>query len=584
MVTMSKRNRYKNDMLNYVAIVAIVILINYILSFAFGRFDMTADKRYSLSNSTLELLKDSERLNERVFFRIYLDGDLPADFVRIKNAIKEKLDEFIVYAGDNIQYEFIDPNADENEEYNFEVQRGLYDDGLRPTVIKIQKNSEINEKIIWPGALVEYKGSTVDHIQFFSQSKVDVNTDMRVIADGVINSLEYKLVETIRRVTNDDKKSIGFLQGHGELDQFQTFDAREGLKVHYSVEDVAIEGKIDALNDYDALVIAKPTQRFSEKDKFVIDQFIMNGGRVMWFVDPMNPNLDSLYSTGITYSLPYDLNIEKDMLYKYGVRLNSNILLDENCAPLYIPPLNGTFPWYLSPKLLPQDHVITANLDPVRGNYTSSADPVNESDTAVTKTVLLRTSPNSIFYKSPARMSFELVVEGFKPNFNNPKLGDFPVAVLLEGTFKSAFENRINDAFLNSPDFETKFTSQYNRMLVVSDGDVIQNMVDVQGAGEEMKPYPLKLDYEYFVPDPSRDRPMKLYSNLDFILNTMDYMLEDNSLLDLRSKSISFRMLDRDKIAENRSFWTFINIFFPILLIGLLALIQLIRRRQKFAR
>ena len=580
---MKKKSTYQGDIVNYIGVFAIIIVVNYICSFAFGRFDMTADQRYSLSNSTQELLEDEERFSDAVFFKIYLDGDLPADFKRMRNAIKEKLDEFRVFAGDRVQYEFVDPNGDEDEEQNFKFQKGLFDDGLRFTKVSIQTNNGSEERTLWPGALVEYGGSTVDHIQFLSKSMVYDSDDTRSMADGVINSLEYKLVDVIRRVTTKQKKTIGFLQGHGELNEYQTFSARQGLSVHYSVESVAIDGQVNALDPYDALVIAKPSERFNEKDKFIIDQYIMNGGRVMWFVDPMNPNLDSLYTTAITYAMPYDLNIEKDMLYKYGVRLNSNILLDESCGPVYVPFLDNVFPWYFTPKLQPQDHVITGNLDPIRGNYASTIDIVNASDTAVTKTVILASTSDAIFYKSPARISFELTDKSFKPNFNAPNQGDYPVAVLLEGNFSSPFENRVSDAFLSSPDFQTKFRSEHNKMLVVSDGDIIQNLVDLRKNGDQLEPMPLPLDYEHFMAG-QNNVPPKLYSNLDFILNSMDYLLGDESLLDLRSKTIAFRMLNQEKVNKERTYWSFINIFIPLLAILLLALVQFLVRRMKYAK
>ena len=581
---MKKSSTYKRDIINFAGIVAIIFVVNYIMSFMFGRFDMTEDDRYSLSESTKEMLQDDERFNDRIYFRIYLDGDLPADLKKIRNAIQEKLDEFIVYAGDKIQYEFIDPNGDEDEEFNYEVQKGLHDDGLRPTTVSVIENNGIQERIFWPGALIEYQGSTVDYIQFLNKSSIVDGEDTRNLADGVINSLEYKIIDAIRRVTTKEKKSIGFLQGHGELNDYQTFDARQGLAKHYSVDNVTIDGQISALEEFDALIVAKPTERFNEKDKFVIDQFIMNGGRVMWFIDPMDPNLDSLYSSGLTFGLPKDLNIEKDMIYKYGVRLNTNMVLDENCGPVYLPFFDNFFPWYFTPRFQPEKHLITSNLDPIRGNYASTADPVNESDTAVTKTVILRTSPNSIYYKSPARISFNVAVPeaNQKPDFNNPQNGSYPVAVLLEGRFSSPFEHIISDAFLNSPDFETKFKSDYNRMMVVSDGDIIQNLVDSRKNGDQLVPYPLPIDYEHFIPQ--NQIPRKQYSNLDFILNSMDYLLGDNSLLDLRSKTISFRMLNTKKIVEERTMWSFINIFVPLLAILLLALFQIIMRRMKYAK
>ena len=321
------------DILSHAGVIAILFLLNYVLSFSFGRFDLTEDKRHSLSDNTITMLQDENRIKDRIFFKIYLEGDLPADIMKIRNAIQEKLDEFIVYADDNIQYEFIDPNGEEDEDYNLEVQQIIYSEGIQPCDIEILESGKAEVKTIWPGALIEYKGTTVDRVQFFDKKVIFSGENLRGLADKTINNLEYQLISAVRRVTADDKMIVSFLHGHGELKPHQTMDVRNGLNRYYLVDDIEIGGQIAALDNTDALIIAQPKQRFSEKDKFVIDQYIMNGGKVLWFVDPMNVNRDSLYRTGQTYGIAANLNIEKDMLYKYGVRLNNNVIIDNDCGP-----------------------------------------------------------------------------------------------------------------------------------------------------------------------------------------------------------------------------------------------------------
>ena len=578
----AKTNSAKRDILNYVGIVAIIILMNYILSFFFGRFDLTEDKRYSLSDNTIALLEDDDRMKDRVFLRIYLDGDLPADLMKIRNAIREKLDEFKVYAGDKIQYEFIDPNGEDDEDYNLEVQKNIYSEGISPTDIQIAKSGNIEVKTVWPGALIDYKGTTVDQIQFFNKRLIASNEDSRGLAERTINNLEYKLISAIRRVTADDKQTIGFLRGHDELDEWQTADVRQGLNRYYLVEDVEINGQINALDEMDALVVAQPKKPFTERDKFVIDQFIMNGGKVLWFIDPLDINRDSLYYRGETFGISANLNIEKDMIYKYGARLYTNTVIDKECGPIYVPghPV-GIVDWYFYPLLQRSEHPITKNIDPIKGEYASTVEIVNKEDLDVKKTVLLSSSSNSLAFKSPVRINYSIV--DVEPNFNQNGESDLPVALMMEGKFKSAFENRLTQEFSESPDFKTRFKSDSTKMLVVADGDIIRNEVETKVVDGEMKYRAIPLNIDVFgVQNPNRTAKYN-YGNRDFVLNSIDYMMDDNSLIDVRAKTITMRILDRERAGKEKTFWKFMNIGFPLLCIIILGLIQFISRKRKYA-
>lgn len=578
-----KVNSARKDILNFVGVVAIIILANYVLSFFFGRFDLTEDKRHSLSDNTIALLEDTDRIQDRVFMKIYLEGDLPADIMKIRNALQEKLDEFIVYSGDKIQYEFIDPNGEDDPQYNIEVQKNIYSEGISPCDIQIIKSGQAEIKTIWPGALIEYKGKTVDQIQFFNKRIIFSNEDTRGLADRTINNLEYKLISAVRRVTASSKQTVAFLKGHNELDEWQTADVRAGLDRYYLVEDVEIAGQLNALENVDALIVAQPKKPFNEKDKFIIDQFIMHGGKVLWFVDPLEVPRDSLYMKGETFGISANLNIEKDMIYKYGARLNSNTLIDKDCGPIYIPghPL-GVVDWYFYPLLQRTDHPVTKNIDPIKSEYASSVEIVNKDDRDVTKTVLLHSSFNSQEFKSPVRINYRIV--DVLPKFND-KAGEaeFPVALMMEGKFTSAFENRVSDAFMDSPDFKTKFKSDSTKMLVVADGDIIRNEVDskVENGKTLYKAIPLQADV-FGVQNPN-GTPKYVYGNKDFVLNAIDYMLDDFSLIDVRAKTITMRVLDSQKINENKDFWKFINIGVPLLFIFILAMVQLIVRRKKYA-
>ncbi|MEZ4921819.1 MAG: gliding motility-associated ABC transporter substrate-binding protein GldG [Crocinitomicaceae bacterium] len=580
-----KKHSKTSDILSHVGVIAILILLNYVLSFSFGRFDLTEDKRHSLSDNTIELLQDEGRIEDRIFFKIYLDGDLPADIRKIRNAIEEKLDEFIIYAGDMIQYEFIDPNGEEDEDYNLQMQKVIYGEGIVPCDIEIVKSGKAEIKTIWPGALIEYKGTTVDRVQFFDKKVIYSGENIRGLADRTINNLEYQLISAIRRVTADDKMTVSFLQGQGELKPHQTMDVRNGLNRYYLVNDVEINGQLNALDETNALIVAQPTKAFNEKDKFIIDQFIMNGGRVLWFIDPLNVSRDSLYRTGQTFGMTANLNIEKDMIYKYGARLNTNLIIDSDCGPIFIPghPL-GIVDWYFYPLLQREFHPITKNIDPIKAEYASSIDIVNESDKDVSKTVLLRSSYNSLMFKSPARINYSII--DVEPNFNDGESGDYPVAVMLEGKFTSAFENRgISETFLNSPDFATKFKSDSTKMLVVSDGDIIRNeVVDSAFVNGQWRYRFVPIGSDMFSVQNPNGTPKYAYGNKDFVLNAVDYMLDDFSLIDIRTKTITLRVLDTEKVNENKDYWKTLNIAFPLFVIMLLAVAQLLIRKRKYAR
>ena len=579
-----KKKKYSpaNDIFTHVGVILVIVLVNFILSYFFQRYDFTEDKRYSLSDKTIELLQDEDKIGERIFFRIYLDGDLPADLRKVRNSIREMLDEFRVYTGDLIQYEFIDPNGTDDEDFNLDMQRRIQEIGLRAIVIDFAKATERKKQILWPGAVIEYGANTVETVQFMKQDVITDEMQLRYLAKATISQLEYMLVSSIRKVIDNSKKTISFLHGHGELRPVETLDLRNDLGEYYMVNDIAIDGQLNALNNTDALIIAKPKRRFTEKDKFVIDQYIMRGGKVLWFIDPLNIPMDSLRQTGQTFGMSANLNIEKDMLYKYGVRLNSDVIIDEKCGPLPVEVIQQIVDWPFYPLLENKEHPITA-ADPVRSEYPGTIDIVNESDTAVKKTVLLTSTSNSRIFKAPARINYGIIQR--PPKFNDPNMGNYPVAVLLEGRFTSAFANRpISEAFLNSPDYETKMSGEETKMLVVADGDILKNefMDSIYQDPGYWEYFPVPLNNDKWRIGKSDGTPKFVYSNSTFVLNSIDYLLGDETLIDIRKKTITLRHLNEKKIAEDKELWRFVNIAIPLIALLILAVVQLVIRKRKY--
>lgn len=583
----SKKSTKFNSLITFLGIVLILFLVNILSYYNVKRVDLTEDKRYSLSEYTVDLLKDENRLKDRVFFKIYLEGDLPADMKTIRNEIKNTLDEFVAVAGDKIQYEFIDPDGSEDEDYNDQVKQNIFNkgEGILPTYLKAVSSSSAELQTIWPGAIVEYRGQTADVIQFFDREAIVMDENVRNLVDQTINNLEFKLISSIRRVTTVKKKRIGFLQGHGELDKKMTWDIRQALEKDYVIGDIEINEQLNAFDDIDALIIAKPTQAFNEKEKFIIDQFIMNGGKTLWFVDPIDVNLDSLAFTGETMGLARDLNIEKDLLFKYGVRINNDIIVDNQSTNELIPPNNlrpPGLPWIFYPLIYPEEHPICINIDPIHLKYASSIKIVNEADKNVKKTVLLKSSPESKSLLAPVRINFGFAFDQWKPDFSKPEFGNNPVAVLLEGKFKSPFENRISKAFIEDGAYQTKFTSVDNKMLVVSDGDMINSSYTYYQKGQKkMAPIPLHVDRMGVLTN--NGSPKYVFGNREFIQNALDYLLGDNSLIGIRSKTITLRMLDSEKVNKEKSFWKFLNISIPLSFLVILGFVLYLIRRKKYA-
>ncbi|NND94555.1 MAG: hypothetical protein HKN45_06780, partial [Flavobacteriales bacterium] len=358
-------NRAKSLYRTLVAI-AIVVLLVLLSSFAFIRFDLTEEKRHTLTPSSIELLEDLEDI---VFVKVYLKGEYPAEFKRLEQAIRERLDEMKAFAGDNLEYEFINPSESDNRDERNEFYQYLQDSGLQYTNITFQTKDGVSEKIIFPGALITYRNQTMP-VQLLKSNERAVDPEM---INNSVNNLEYEFSHTIRRILMDKTPSIAFIQGHGENSRMETSDAEILLSESYVVTRVTIDGQLDALsipidddgkrrlNKYDMLIISDPDSAFSDADRFMIDQFIMKGGKVIWCVDPLVADMDSLRNSQQTMAFKRELGIE-EMLFQYGARLENNMLLDRSCAPIGITtgmmgnqPQIEMFPWYFKPVIVPRD-------------------------------------------------------------------------------------------------------------------------------------------------------------------------------------------------------------------------------------
>lgn len=570
----------RQDIMGLLIAVGIIICINIIGQFIFQRFDLTSENRYSLSKPTKTLL---ENLDDAVLVQVYLEGDFPASFKRLRNETKEMLVEFQAYSGGQLSFEFINPSDNPDIKARDKVYRNLFEQGLRPTDLEIKDDDGLSKKIVWPGAIVRYK----EYSAAVQLLKTQFGASPEVALNSSIESLEYELASAIKKISSPYIERIAFIEGHGELNQYETADIIGSLREFYEVDRIRIDGKINSLtgrrypdssstevqNKYVAAIIADPDSTFSEKDKFIIDQFIMHGGKVIWLIDPVLADMDSLKGKATSMAIPRDLNLE-DQLFHYGIRINSDLVQDLRAAP--IPIVSGQygdqvrtklFPWLYFPLLFSKnDHPINKNLDAVKINFGSSIDLVGSS--GLKKTVLLSTSASCKIVKAPTRISLNML--SFDPPKEQFNRQDVPMAVLVEGKFQSNFANRITPRVSQAQEIQFKEESDSTQQLFIADGDLIRNEYN----RESNEYYSLGLD-KY---------TKQVYGNKAFFLNAVNYMVDESGLILSNTKSFKIRLLNKQQIDSNRSLIQAINTAGPVILVLLLGFILHFIRKRKYAR
>jgi ABC-2 type transport system permease protein len=449
------RNKRK-DILGLLIGIGIILTLNFIGSIVFHRFDLTSENRYSLTEPTKELISN---LEDQVYITVYLEGNFPASFKRLRNETKEMLDEIQAYSNGMVDFEFINPSANPDIKQRDRVYKNLFDKGLVPTDLEINDDDGVSKKIVWPGAIATYQGIETP-IQLL---KSQFGAAPEVILNRSIESLEFEIASSIKKITSPYIERIAFIEGHGELNKYETADVIRSLREFYEVERIRLDGNINSLsgrrykdsanadvsNQFVAAVIAGPDSSFSEKDKFIIDQFIMYGGKVIWLVDKVEASMDSLGGgPGKDYHMATikDLNLG-DQLFKYGVRVNADLVQDLRAAPISV--VSGQYgnqvktklyPWIYYPMLFSKDdHPINKNLDVIKMEFPNSIDLVGNNQ--LKKTVILSSSQYTKLIKAPARVSLNIL--SYEPPQEQFSKKNVPVAVLVEGKFESVFKNRL---------------------------------------------------------------------------------------------------------------------------------------------
>ena len=554
------------DLINLGLMLLVVILINCIGSFFFHRFDLTSEKRYTLTSNSVELAKN---LNDVVFVKVYLDGEFPgaAGFKRLRNSTKELLDEFRAYAGDNIEYEFIDPNAITDKKQRNELFKQLDKKGLQATNLEVKGEKGVNQQIIFPGALITYKGQEIPWQLLKTQTGVSPEEQL----NNSVMALEYDFSNAIRKLNKGIKPEVAFIDGQHEADTLQVADICQGLSDYYDVVRIKINHRLKALNGVKTVVIAHPDSAFDEKDKFILDQFIMNGGNVLWLINPVSVSYDSLRRNASTFGIANTLNIS-DQLFRYGVRVNTNLVQDLQCSAIPVnKALVGAAPrfelmnWIFSPLIMPiEKHPIVKNLDLIKFDFTSSIDTIGVKN--VKKTILLRTSRYTKLVNAPVRVNLAMV--NVRPDENQFRKPPQPVAILLEGNFESLYKNRIPPSIARDSTIGFKETGKPAKMIVVADGNIIRNSLDRNGM-------PLPLGYDVYT--------RKMYGNKNFILNCINWLCDDQGLMSARARDIQLRMLNKKRITVERLQWQLINTLVPILVILVTGIVLFMIRKKKYA-
>jgi ABC-2 type transport system permease protein len=544
--------------------IVLIVAINLLGSYYFVRFDLTSEKRFSLTPATRNLLHE---LDDYVHFKVYLEGDFPAGFKRLRNQTREMLDEFRAHSS-FITYEFINPTIKGDRERTEENYTMLINSGLQPTQLQVQTEDASSQQVIFPGAIASYKGKEI--------SLSLLQDQMGMPSENVINistmALEYNLASTIHKLTLENKPVVAFLEGNQELESIDMADIITRLQEFYDVGRVSLNGDVASLKGVNTLVVAQPLQEFREQDKFVIDQFVMHGGSVLWLVDPVYASMDSLQVAPETLGMAWPLNLD-DMLFRYGVRLNTNLIMDMQATPIPITtgymgdrPQITMLPWFYFPLVTPaSDHPVVKNLNAVRTEFISSIDTIAAE--GVKKTVLLQTSPYSRQVQTPVNISFDILENPADENLYSQ--GPQPVSVLLEGTFQSVFTNRSSPVDSVPSDFQRKDTSNTTAMIVVADGDLIRNQFDNRGQ-------PLPLGYDRYLDE--------TFGNADFILNAINYLNDDSGIMEARTREVRLRLLDKNKINSQKIAIQLVNISLPVIFLFIFGFLRFFFRKRKYAR
>jgi len=544
-----------------------LLVLAVVSFFFFFRIDLTTDKRYSISEQSKSLMINTDSPLKVV---VYLDGDLNPGFIRLKKATSELLDELSVYAGKSIDITFENPSLADSPEQREKKYAELQARGLLPTAVyERDKEGKSIQKVIFPWMEMSYKGKKVQICLLRNILGHSGEENLNIS----IENLEFEITDGIRRLVNRDVSKIAFIEGHGELSESETYDISKTLSNYFQIDRGTIATNATILDNYKVIIIAKPTKPFSESDKFVIDQYIMHGGRVLWLLDGVRVSRENLSTIGLSPALELDLNLN-DQLFTYGVRINPVLLQDVQCAtvPVNIAPASASpqfepTPWYFAPLLLTSpEHPVTRNITEVRSEFCSGIDIVGDNK-LVNKQLLLATSDNTHIVGTPTTIDLSQKIKaGDKAYFN---LEYVPVAVALEGVFESDFANRMTPKGLTNTSPTLK-QSLKTRQIVVADGDIIRNDIVPKDS------ITIPLGYDRYM--------NQQFGNRDFIQNAVLYLADNDGWMELRSRNLKLRLLNKKITNEDKLTWQLTNVLLPLGFLLIFGIGYQIVRKRKYTK
>ena len=558
----------KQKIIQLALLIGVLILLNVVGANVYKRFDLTKEKRFSLTDATKTML---EGIDDIIYVEVLLEGELNSGFKRLQRETLVMLNEFKAYAGVDIEYRFLNPLEDLTQEEQQQVFDQLAKQGIMPTNV-IDNREGYSEKPIYPWAIITYKGRSIP-VELLQKQ---LNKAPEVTLNNSVSLIEYNLANAMQKLLRFKKPTVAFLEGHGELGAKAVEDIARDLSRFYVMERFDLTDNLYIPPRVDVLIIAKPTQKYEEVDKFKIDQYVMNGGKVLWLIENLNAELDSLMTGGKHLAMDYSLNIE-DLLFKYGVRINYDLVQDVQCTQI---PLTlskdrqmSLFDWTFFPVVTSpnNDHPVSKNLDAILFRFAGSIDTIRTKKEKIKKTILLQSSPNTRVLGTPAMIDVSQVKEKpLKESFNS---GSQILAVALEGEFPSPFKNRLSPntiAMIDTlEDVSFKEKSNPTKMVVISDGDIIQNEID--RASGRANP----LGYYKF--------SKQNFANKDLLLNAVEWLNDENGIIEARSKDLKLRLLDDQRVKVEKTKWQLINIVLPILLLLLFGGFYNWIRKKKYA-
>lgn len=545
--------------------IAVLVVLNFAGNFFFKRFDLTADSRYTLSETSLNIIKEAK---EPLYVDVFLEGNFPGEFKKLQTETQQLLEEFKAY-NSNIIFQFVNPL--ENEDEREAVMQSFYERGLTPLNVTVDEKGKQTQEVVFPWAVVTY-GNKSTKVPLL-KNMMGASTAEKVVSS--VQHLEYAFANGFNTIVKTKEKKIAVIKGNGELHDVLIADFVKSVRENYYIGTFTLDSvskspqnSLKALKKYDLAVIAKPTEAFSDEEKQVLDQFIINGGKTIWLVDQVTMEMDSLMQTGENLAFPRDLGLT-DMFFKYGFRINPDLIKDIQATPIALATgQQGSaaqytqYPWLYSPAVYSvSNHPVVSNLDALKFEFTN---PIELLKNDIKKTTLLSSSKYSKVVGTPIEVNLNMVAD--QPDMNEYKGKiPLPVAVLLEGKFHSVYENRV------LPFKEDSFTpiGKNNKMIVISDGDVIKNQLD--------KNYqPLELGYDKWTNN--------LYANKEFLMNCVNYLLDDNGLINIRSKEVDLPILDKEKVYEDYTFSQIITVGVPIVILVIFGIAFTFLRKRKYSK